>query len=47
MYFLLLGAFLSCWIGSISCVYVYMWEFCVLFGPISVCVGVYVCMRMC
>lgn len=45
MYFLLLGAFLSCWTGSMSCVYVYMWEFCVLSGPIylSLCV----CMRMC
>ena len=53
MYFLILGAFLSCWTGSMSCVYVYMWEFCVLSGPISlyvcvcVCVCVYVCMRMC
>lgn len=42
MYFLLLGAFLSCWTGSMSCVYVYMWEFCVLSGPIylSLCVCV-------
>lgn len=56
MYFLLLGAFLSCWTGSMSCVYVYMWEFlCLvrsglsislsLFLSLSVCV--YVCMRMC
>lgn len=48
MYFLL-GAFLSCRTGSISCLYVYMWEFCVLSGPISMSVSVcvYVCMRMC
>lgn len=33
--------FFFCWTGSMSCVYVYMWEFCVLSGLICVCVYVY------
>jgi len=37
--FFSLGPF-SCWTGSLSCVYVYMWEFCVLSGLICVCVCV-------
>lgn len=38
MYFLLLGAFLSCWIGSISCVYVYyVGVLCLVWSDLCVC----------